>query len=87
MLSMLALALVVTRAVNDHAANRGFDATTVTLGDALPSDRTSSTDLMVAGDRPMPATASDGPLLLVGGLTALGVALAFHRATRYFIHG
>jgi hypothetical protein len=73
--------------VNFHSVDGGFHAATVSLGDAPPPGRMSSTEPMEAGDRPLPATASDGPLLIIGGLVALGMGLAFHRATRYFSHG
>jgi hypothetical protein len=80
--------------VNYHTVEGGFHAATVTADTAAPDrmssadpNRMASADPVEAGDRPMPATASDGPLLLVGGLVALGMGLAFHSASRYFSHG
>jgi hypothetical protein len=71
--------------VNFHTADAGFHAATVTLAD-MPSPGQVPPAAPMAGDRPMPATASDGPLLLIGGLVALAMALALHGATRYFSH-
>jgi hypothetical protein len=87
-LSVLALALAVTCTAQTDASQYGGPTAMVSgkVADTPSPGRITPGDPMEAGDRPMPATASDGPLVLVGGLVALGMALGFHTATRYFSH-